>query len=89
MNNTIWKFDLGLGAQIITVPIGAEILTVQIQKQILCMWALVDPAEAEEERVIKVFGPGHIIENSANLKYIGTFQEMDGDLVWHAFEEYK
>jgi hypothetical protein len=90
MSKTIWKFDLAtVDIQRIIVPEGAELLSVQIQKQTPYIWALVDSTEREEERIIRIFSTGYAIEDSLNLKYIDTYQEMDGDLVWHVFEESK
>jgi len=69
------------------LPIGAEILTVQEQKGNLCLWALVDPNEHWiENRVIRMAGTGHPIDDVAQYRYINTIQLLGGELIFHFFE---
>lgn len=91
MNNTvIWKYTLDTtDTQKIKMPFGAQILTVQSQKDNVCLWALVDPSEQDEEKIIETHGTGNeMYLGSANVVrvYIGTYQLHDGDLVFHVFE---
>ena len=89
MKKTIWKFELEIAdKQTIEMPVNAEILTVQTQNEIPCLWALVDPDDPKEDRVIKIFGTGHPIVYDAGVdrKYIGTYQLRGGSLVFHVFE---
>ena len=66
------------------MPKGAEILTVQLQG-VPCFWALVEPSAKNEKRTFIIHGTGHNI-STENKKYIGTYQECEGSLVWHVFE---
>lgn len=73
-------FDLNL-------PKGAKILTVQVQRNSICIWALVDINNEQEKRRFRLAGTGHPIEESTDrLIYIGSFQMMQGTLVFHLFE---
>lgn len=84
---TIWKYRLKVtDEQLLEMPIGAEILTVQVQDGEPCLWALVDPDAVRENRKIYIFGTGNPLLNSISiLKYISTFQQLSGKLVWHVF----
>lgn len=86
----IFKYQLGIiGWQEVELPIGAKILSVQMQHEKLFLWALVNEDKRKEKREIVLAGTGHPIEDTDDLKFLGTVQEMDGDLVWHIFEEIK
>lgn len=69
----------------IEMPKGAKILTVQVQNEVPCIWALVDPNAAPEIRCFRIYGTGHMVEHE-NMPYIGTFQLLEGRLVFHLFE---
>ncbi len=87
MEKTIWKYELNNNAiQVIEMPEGAEILCVQNQLNKPCIWVLVNPEARKEERGIEVFGTGWKIDTDVHRRYIGTFQDLSGNLVWHAFE---
>lgn len=89
MKKTIWKFPLeSMGIEGIPMPIGAEILTIQTQSGKPCMWALVDPDAKVEPRYLEVFGTGHPIHYDMGIdrKFIGTYQIMEGTLIFHVFE---
>lgn len=79
---TIYKYTLNNVG--IEMPIGAEILTVQIQNDKPCIWAMVDPEAEKKVRHFQVFGTGQPIPE-VSMKYIGTYQELGGSLVWHVF----
>ncbi len=69
------------------LPKEAKILAVQTQKNNPCIWALVDTNAPNETRRFRLAGTGHPIdENMDDLNYIGTFQMLDGVLIWHLFE---
>jgi hypothetical protein len=89
--NTIWKYPFDVEDSFtLRLPEGAEILDIQVQHRKPCLWCLVDPdCEEKEVREFLVFGTGHTILNSSNLKYIGTFQLYNGDLIFHLFEKVK
>ena len=89
MNKTIWKFNLKtIDTQIIEMPAGADVLTVQVQNGTPCLWAMVDPGESTRKRTFKIFGTGHQINNYKNvsLLFIGTYQLLDCNEVFHVFE---
>lgn len=87
---TIWKFPLRVAdKQTIEMPAGAQILSVQSQGETACLWARVDSDAPKEPRVVAIFGTGHAMpedEITFKLKFISTFQMLDGALVFHAFE---
>lgn len=86
--NTVHKFPLAVqDMQDVAMPRGALILAVQTQRERLCLWALVDDAEARtESRRFRIAGTGHRIESALHHHYVGTFQLDDGNLVFHVFE---
>lgn len=96
MKKSIWKFPIQINDNVtISMPQGAEILTVQTQQigkfnpdKTPCLWALVNPNNATEERSFEVFGTGHPMhcDMGVDRKYIGTFQIRGGELVFHVFE---
>lgn len=87
MVTTIYKYTLKpTEMQDIELPIDAEILTVQAQKDEVCIWVKLDPDKPKVYRTFAVFGTGWNIVSNANLKYIGTVQFLNGDLVYHVFE---
>ena len=82
----IWKYPLEVvPQQILEMPFGSKILTVQVQQEIPCIWALVNPEIYLDNREIRIVGTGHKFDDPL-FKYIGTFQQLDGSLVWHVFE---
>lgn len=86
---TIWKFPIEVtDSQEILMPGGTQILHVGVQRGIPCLWALVRlPEDANKVvREIVTIGTGHPIDDASRLKYIGTYQLMEGGLVFHIFE---
>lgn len=82
----IYKYQIhDLAMREIELPKGAEILTIQMQDGMPCLWALVDQNQPAEKRPILIIGTGHAILIDI-VRYISTFQMLDGRLVWHAFE---
>lgn len=73
--------------QIKLIPKNGEILTVQTQNDEVYLWALIDPNMDYEDRKIRIIGTGHPIDDWEKLQYIGTTQQMNGQLIWHVFEE--
>lgn len=87
---TIYKYPIeSTDAQTVSMPKGAKILCVRTKNQAPQLWALVDPLCLLEPRQIFIFGTGHFIPKDRNLSYIGTYQIMGGQLVFHVFEELK
>lgn len=87
MEKTIWKFELKLeGWQYIEMPLGSEILTIKIQNEKPNLWALVNPKAEKEQRIFETFGTGHIIPDSIERNYIDSYQQSNGNLIFHVFE---
>lgn len=86
---TIWKFPFKLasGRFEIEMPKDAEILAVQVQREVPCVWAKADPESEREMRRFRIVGTGHPFREDGKLSYIGSFQQLEGLLVWHLFEE--
>lgn len=83
---TIWKFPIQVtDYQKIDMPARAKILCVQIQGGEPYLWAEVDSEEDYVTRLIHVYGTGHAMPQDTG-RYIGTFQMMQGRLVFHAYE---
>lgn len=86
----IFKYQLQIAdRQEVHMPVDAKILCVQIQVGTPCLWALVDdnlPQEMEVRKIV-TFGTGYKIQNSMELLYIGTYQYMNGTLIYHVFEQ--
>ena len=83
---TIFKYPLEItDRQILSIPEGAEILCVQNQNNKVYLWAMIEMSNPNNIRKLRIIGTGHDIENE-KLNYIGTIQQMEGQLVWHIFE---
>jgi len=80
--NIVYKYEV---KPIMLLPKGAEILTMQMQHGVPTLWALVDPENELEDRLIDIVGTGWDVKE--NTKYVCTY--MDGPFVWHAFERLK
>ena len=82
----IWKYVLELNnIQNIEMPQDAKILCLQTQFFIPCVWALVDPKAEKEIRTFETFGTGHELNDNYKGKYIGTYQQREGCLIFHVF----
>ncbi len=88
--HAVYKYSFPVNDEIsLELPIGAEVLTVQDQRDTPQLWALVDTQEDRKEiRTFVYIGTGHKHPKEfwLGLKYITTFQQLDGSLVWHVFE---
>lgn len=85
----ICKYRLEIsGEQELYMPAGAGILTLQTQRDVPHLWALVNPDNPTEARLFETFGTGHPVPEDAGVerRYIGTYQRLNGDLVFHVFE---
>lgn len=83
---TIYKYPIERNSESLSMPKGARILSCQIQNGTPTIWALVDPDESPELRMIEVYGTGHSINAGASqMVFIGTVQ-MNNGLVFHIFE---
>jgi hypothetical protein len=84
---TIWKFPLEVtDVQSVRMPRGARILCVQVQGGVPCLWAEVDPQAASEDRTLRIYGTGHPMAEGEQRVYIGTFQLVQMEMVFHVYE---
>jgi len=83
---TIYKYPLEvIDSQEVELPVTAVVLSVQVQNGKPFLWALVDTTFDTEKRIIHIYGTGHPIEKVH--RYVNTFQMMNGQLVFHVFQE--
>jgi len=83
---TIYKYQIPIeDSFIIDLPAKAQILSVQMQGNRPFIWAMVNPNNSIEEFKFRLYGTGHPIKDMA-VQYIGTFQMMQGSLVYHLFQ---
>ena len=87
----IWKFPFEVSDKVcIKMLVNAKILSVQVQYGTPCIWAICSDIELsstiQEKRLFSIYGTGH---QHSKIKgtFIGTFQMMEGSLVFHLFEE--
>lgn len=92
--SVVWKYRLQLAErQFVSMPEGAQILHFDSQPVdqpdghtfALCLWAVVDPSAANEDRYFRVVGTGNPAEDLDELSHIGTTVLPSG-YVWHLFE---
>src|SRR4051812_10783006 len=72
------------------LPRGARLLSLQCQQDEPKIWALVESDAPNEVRTFRLVGTGHPIPGiliAEQLRFVGTFQMMDGSLVFHVFEQ--
>jgi len=83
---TIWKFPFRINDTVLLdMPRNARVLSVQLQHDVPCLWALVNPANRDEQRTFRIRGTGHSHDDDGG-QFIGTIQMAGGNLVWHVFE---
>ena len=83
----IWKVTFRLeDVQRFELPKGAKLLTMQCQNGMPCIWFEVDEKEdATESRIFTTYGTGNPMPDEPG-NYIGTYQVMQGQLVFHVYE---
>lgn len=85
----IWKYQL----QRITdefafeMPEGSIGLKVMWQGDMACLWMLVDPDNPKVYTKFFIFGTGHHTIPETGVRYIDSFQQMNGQFIWHLFQE--
>lgn len=80
----IYKYELELvDVQQVEMHKDATLLSCQIQRGKLTLWAIVEPANPFEKRMIEILGTGQDMQDIPRT-YIATVQ--DGSFVWHIFE---
>lgn len=86
---TIFKYEIDNNNLSVEMHQNAKILTVQEQRGKICIWAEIDTSKDFELRHFVLMGTGHSFHNiPENIKYIGTVQLHNGDLVIHVYERF-
>jgi len=67
------------------LPEGAEVLYVACQGAQHCVWARVNPKAPPRPRAFRWAGTGHPLAGDVG-RYVGSWQEKSGLLVFHLFE---
>lgn len=86
---TIWKYPLEqITLQDIEMPVNAKILCVQTQGGTPMLWVEVDIEAPTVSRQIAIFSTGYNFDMCVigRKKYIGTFQQGNGEFVFHVYE---
>lgn len=84
---TIHKYPVAVVDRFtLALPRGAEVLAVQMQQESPYLWAIVDTEAELERRVFRLVGTGHRLLPEEPGKYCGTFQMLNGSIVYHLFE---
>ncbi|REC56978.1 hypothetical protein DRF62_02130 [Chryseobacterium piscium] len=84
--NTIYKYELQtIEQQTISMPVGSEILKLDLQFGIPCIWVKVDTNSELGDRNFFTVGTGNYLHDG-DLDFIGTYQLLDGNFVYHVFE---
>lgn len=82
----IYKFDLPFTEHIqLQMPEGAIIFNVATQYEAPRIWAICDTEAALVVRRLEMRATGQPFDGSEAM-YLGTFQMLGGDLVYHLFE---
>jgi hypothetical protein len=87
----IWKYELKtVGCAHlaeIEMPKGAKILSALVQFGEIVIWAMVDPAAPNVNRVVEIVGTGWEVPERALLApFIGSVMLEGGHLVFHLFD---
>jgi hypothetical protein len=85
----IWKEILEVDdKQTVELPIRSKVLCVREQHGHPCIWFKTPRTDSPptELRTFSTYGTGHE-HNNITGEYIGTYQMMNGKLVYHVFEE--
>lgn len=83
----VYKYPLEMDeGQIVLMPKGSKVLHVHEQRGRICLWALVNPDEKDEEaRSISVRGTGRSMTENPGT-YLGTVHVAIGVYVFHVWE---
>lgn len=85
MRAAIWKYQLAVDdVQHFSAPRNAKPLSVQMQRGVPTLWMHVDPNEPLEIATVSTYGTGHQMPPNPG-EYVGTYQTLDGSLVFHVF----
>ena len=83
----IYKYPIPITDKFtIEMPLDAKILSLQLQHDMPMIWAAVWENSSLEKRKFSICGTGHDIDMDDVKSFIGTFQQYNGQFVWHLFE---
>ena len=83
----VFKYPLEVtDRQIIDTFAGWKPLSVQVQGEQVCLWAEVNDEATTACYRVFVHGTGHALHPGAEV-FVGTFQLMEGGLIFHVFAE--
>lgn len=87
-DHRIFKYaiNLNMRTQPLMTAKDARILSVQMQHGECQLWAIVDKDAPRVTRRIEVLPTGAVVENEADLAFLGTVQVDGGGLIFHVFE---
>lgn len=81
----VYKYQFTVNDDVeIDMPQGAKILLVECQDGEPCIWAQVDPTNANQRRYFRAYGTGHPIDWTQSPKHVASFQQPP--YVWHLYE---
>lgn len=86
----VWKYPIVVEHEFeIRMPGEATVLSVQMQGEQPTIWVLCDPSTRQKIRKFRLVGTGQPfnVPHGEDLFFIGTFQMLDGALVFHLFEK--
>tara|TARA_R110000772_G_scaffold267971_3_gene393563 strand:+ start:7227 stop:7493 length:267 start_codon:yes stop_codon:yes gene_type:complete len=81
--DTVWKFPIVHGSNILELPRNPQWLTVGEQHGNLMVWVIVNDRNETTEYTIDVFGTGQELTPASLRYWIGT--QQIGPFVWHVF----
>ncbi|MGO3895373.1 DUF7352 domain-containing protein [Brevibacterium aurantiacum] len=83
----VFKYPLEVtDRQFIDTFAGWKPLSLQVQGDEVCLWAEVDDESTTARYRVFVHGTGHALHPDAEV-FAGTFQLMNGGLIFHVFTE--
>lgn len=86
---TVYKYIIPENKDLhyLKLPFGSTILYVREQHEEICLWAIVDTEEKFiENRVIRIAGTGHSLDDTDIYTYLGSAHLSGGNFIIHAFE---
>lgn len=84
MNRAVYKYNMNLGPNLITMPEGAKPLAVHEHHSAIALWVEVDTTKSAVPTEFFVAATGMLLPDDAT-EYIGTALMSGGNLVWHVY----
>jgi hypothetical protein len=87
IKHAIYKYPLKLERfQLLPMPMNVRMLCIQMQRGVPTLWAQCEVDESVMYRKIRCYPTG-VNDGPIVGQYIGTVQQLDGDLIWHYYDE--